>query len=189
MFFATSAEEQSYESELAAKSQDQPHTVKVMFSGTNMRLAQRSMCGATVEVHTIDFPKGHRESIAEEMAAVKGIDYTYNFVGIDGSRPEVLAKYDNRRTPLFGWVIQQVPGQREIDQAVWLHVWKSPEREAHFKQTEVRTMSGFQNEVDDNGVKERVWPVEEFFEERLRQLGALRIAKEHYTLERFPHMY
>ncbi|KAK5133934.1 hypothetical protein LTR08_007054 [Meristemomyces frigidus] len=191
--FASSAEGQSYQSELAAKSQDQPYAVGVYFLDTDMRLRQHGMCKATIEVHTIDFPKGCRESIAEKMTVVRGMQYmqyTQPFGGLANAKPKYHAMSDTIGSPISGWVVQQALGQTNVDQAVWIHFWKSPEREEHFKRTEVRTMSGVLPGVirDDDGVAERVWPIEEFFEEKLRQLGALRIVKEHFELKHFPYM-
>ncbi|KAK4547478.1 hypothetical protein LTR36_001134 [Oleoguttula mirabilis] len=185
--FASSAAGQAYSSELAANSQSVPHTTQVNFFRSNMLIQQNGLWGSAAEVHTTDFPKGYRESIAGGLATVEGMVCKARYGGIDGARPGYQAKRAYQGAPLSGWVFQQAPGEATVDQAVWIHTWKSAERERQFKDSEVRTMSGLMPGVvrDGDGVEERSWPVEEYFEERVKQLGALGIRKEHYEFKRF----
>ena len=156
-----------------------------------MVVRQNGLWGGRSELHTIDFPKGHRESIAEGLSDVKGMACTAHLCGVDGSRPEILDKRDDKGSPLSGWVVRHPPGDKcDVDQAIWIHSWKSPERERRFKDTEVRTMTGLWPGVvgDKDGIEERSWAIEEYFEERLRRLGALGIRKEYFEFQRFPRV-
>lgn len=186
--FASSAEGRTYESELTGTCQSVQCTMHVVFPGSNMLIYQHALMDSAAEIHTIEYPKGHRESIAEEFRAVLGMADKVQVGGIRGPSREQIEKRCYNGRPLSGWVVRRTPDETTIDQAVCIHAWLSPERERQYKETKTRTMSGLAPGViqEEDGADERVWPIEEFFEEQLRRLGALRITKEHFQLQRFP---
>lgn len=135
------------------------------------------------EFHAIDFPRGHGELIAEELSQFQGMAYRTWTGGLNGADPRYNAKRDYYKPPRSGWIDQQgAPGESNVDQAIWIHLWKTPKREKHFKDTEFRKLYDPLTESSSDQ------PIAKYFDEEMRQLGALRITNEYYRLMHFPTM-
>lgn len=151
---------------------------------------QNSLKGSVAELHTIDFPKEHRESLGNKLAKVEGMVYRHNNIGIDGSSPAAWEKLQKRAyigQPASGWIMPSSLNDHNVDKAIWIHTWRSSEQEKQFKDTEGRTKSGLLPGVrkGKDGSDERIWPTQEFFEEDLKKLGALDMRSEHYEIRGF----
>lgn len=185
--FTSRVEGRVLESELAKKSSS---PLQADLLGQQMSTYQRALEGSAAELHTIDFPKGHRELLGDKLAKVEGMVYRQNNIGIDGSSPaahEKLQKRAYQGVPARGWVVPATPDDSNVDQAIWFHLWRSSEQEKQFKDTEGRTKSGLLPGVrkEKDGSEERFWPTQEFFEEELKKLGALDVKSEHYEFRGF----
>lgn len=126
------------------------------------------MKGSAAELHVVDFPKGHRESLGKNLAKVKGMVYRHNNFGIDGSSPEAVEKRRKQAykgLPSRGWIMPDASDDSNVDKAIWLHTWRSSEQEKKFKDSEGRTKSGLLPGVrkEKDGSDERIWPVQDFF--------------------------
>lgn len=164
--------------------------IQVDLLGKDMLICQSAIGGSAAVLHTIEFPKGCRQSLVKKLAKIEGMVYQRNDIGIDGSSPEAagkLAKRAYKGVPVPRWVVPSIPDDSNVDKAIWVHLWKSPEQERQFKNSEGRTRSGLLPGVvkEKDGSDECVWPTQEFFEQELRKLGALDMKIEHFEFGDF----
>ncbi|KAM0719562.1 hypothetical protein Q7P37_003692 [Cladosporium fusiforme] len=187
--FKSGAGGQIFESELAKKSSSPVQAVQVDLLSKQMLICQSAIKGSAAELHTIEFPKGYRDSLGKKLAKIKGMVYQQNDTGIDGSGPvaKELEKRAYKGAPIPGWIVPSTPDDSNVDKAIWLHLWKSPEQERQFKDSEGRTRSGLLPGVvkEKDGSDERVWPTQDFFEQELKKLGALDMKIEHFEFGDF----
>lgn len=151
----------------------------------NMVLFYNRLRSSRAEIITVDFPKGHRQSIGDKICKVRGMRLEGPITSIDSANdPLFRARVPYHAGPHSGWVIDRVPSKTDIDQAIWICTWISEERETRFKTTQTRTESGFPVGIYENedGSDEVAVPVEMFFEQQLKDRGALAISKEHFQM-------
>ena len=174
-----------HEAALSQLLKDPHQTVQLEMVAGDMALFASRLKSSRAEIITVDFPKGHRESVGDGIRKVDGMRLNRTVGGIDtANSAEAQAIIPYYSAPKYGWAVEQAPHEPDVDQAIWICAWRSEERETRYKENERRTESGFPVGIyeDEDGNDEVEMPVEELFEKQLKDRGALAISKEHFQM-------